>query len=90
MTVGTKKPPWLRAVIKRRGPGIPQATMNVAPSHLQRKIEEKRNTKTPSCLIPHLLVVFTRQLEILVTTLHDPHDLSTERAPQEKAISYYL
>ena len=24
----------------------------------------------PSCLIPCLLVVFTRQLEILVTTLH--------------------
>ena len=44
----------------------------------------------PSRLSPRLLVVFTRQLEILVTTLHDPHDLSTETAPQEKAISYYL
>ena len=26
--------------------------------------------ETPRCLIPHLLVVFTQQLEILTTTLH--------------------
>ena len=32
----------------------------------RRKIEPK---EIPSHLIPHLLVVFTRQLEILVTTL---------------------
>ena len=32
----------------------------------RRKIEPK---EIPSCLIPLLLVVFTRQLEILVTTL---------------------
>ena len=32
----------------------------------RRKIEPK---EIPSRLIPHLLVVFTRQLEILVTTL---------------------
>ena len=32
-----------------------------------RKVEPK---VTPSCLIPHLLVVFTQQLGILVTTLH--------------------
>ena len=30
-----------RAVIKRRGPGIPPATMNIAPSYFQRKIKEK-------------------------------------------------
>ena len=35
-------------------------------------VENKRKTEQkeiPSCLIPHLLVVFTRQLEILETTL---------------------
>ena len=35
-------------------------------------VENKRKTEPkeiPSCLIPHLLVVFTRQLEILETTL---------------------
>ena len=33
---------------------------------IRRKIEPK---EIPSCLIPRLLVVFTRQLEILVTAL---------------------
>ena len=32
----------------------------------RRKIEPE---ETPSCLIPHLLVIFTQQLKILVTTL---------------------
>ena len=41
--------------------------MNVFPGYFQRKIEPK---EILSCLIPRLLVVFTRQLEILVTTLH--------------------
>ena len=59
-----------RAVIKRRGPGISPAYYERAPRLLskekKRKIERK---ETPSCLIPRLLVVFTRHLEILVTTL---------------------
>ena len=38
--------------------------MNVALGYFHRKIEPK---EIPSCLIPRLLVVFTRQLEILVT-----------------------
>ena len=48
------------------GWGFPLATMNVAPGYFHRKIESK---EIPSCLIDHLLVVFTRQLEILVTAL---------------------
>ena len=51
----------LRAVIKRWGPRI-------SPGYFQRKIEPK---EIPSCLIPRPLVVFTRQLEILVTALRD-------------------
>ena len=48
------------------GWGFPLATMNVAPRYFHREIESK---EIPSCLIDHLLVVFTRQLEILVTAL---------------------
>ena len=44
--------------------------MNVAPGYFQRKRKEKELKQTPSCLILRLLVVFTRQLEILVTTLN--------------------
>ena len=40
--------------------------MDMAPGYYQMKIEAK---ETLSCLIPCLLVVFTQQLEILVTTL---------------------
>ena len=59
-----------RAVIERRGWGFPPATMNVAPDYFHRKTEEQiEQNETPSCLIPRLLVVFTRQLEMLVTTL---------------------
>ena len=55
------------AVIKSRGLGFPLATMNVAPGYFHRKIEPK---EIPSCLIPHILVVFTQQLEILETALY--------------------
>ena len=52
------------------GQGFSPATKRVAPWLLllenRRKIEPK---EIPSRLIPRLLVVFTRQLEILVTTL---------------------
>ena len=48
------------------GQGFPPATINVTPRLLLlengRKIEPK---VTPSCLIPHLLVVFTQQLGTL-------------------------
>ena len=59
-----------RAVIKRRGPEISPGYYDYGPRPLskenKRKIEPK---ETPDCLIPRLLVVFTLQLEILVTTL---------------------
>ena len=48
-----------RVVIKSWGPGI-------SPGYFWRKIEPK---EIPSCLIPRLLVIFTQQLEILVTNL---------------------
>ena len=46
--------------------GFPWATKNVAPGYFHRKIEPK---EIPSCLILHLLDIFTHQLEILVATL---------------------
>ena len=59
-----------RAVVKGRGPGISPGYYEHGPQPLskenRRKIEPK---EIPSCLIPRLLVVFTQQLEILVTTL---------------------
>ena len=61
-----------RAVIKSRGLGISPRYYECGPQLLSlensRKIEPK---ETHSCLIPRLLVVFLRQLEILVTTLTD-------------------
>ena len=57
-----------RAVIKRWGLKIPPGYYKRGPwlisKENKRKIEPKEN---PSCLIPRLLVVFTLQLEILVT-----------------------
>ena len=59
-----------RVVIKSRGLGIFPGYKESGPQLLllenRRKIEPK---EIPSRLIPHLLVVFARQLEILVTTL---------------------
>ena len=59
-----------RVVIKSRGPGIFPGYYESGPRLLllenRRKIEPK---EIPSRLIPRLLVLFTRQLEILVTTL---------------------
>ena len=48
------------------GQGFSPATKRVAPGYFYWKIEPK---EIPSRLIPRLLVVFTRQLEILNTTL---------------------
>ena len=56
------------SLIKSRGLGISLSHYKHGPWLLslenRRKIEPK---EIPSCLIPHLLVVFTWQLEILVT-----------------------
>ena len=61
---------WGRAVIKRRGPGISPGYYERLPRLLSKENKIKIEPKEiPSCLIPRLLVVFTRQLEILVTTL---------------------
>ena len=61
---------WSRAVFKSWGPGISPGYYECGPWLLslenRRKIEPK---EILSCLIPHLLVVFTQQLEILMTTL---------------------
>lgn len=67
----TKVTSTVRAVIKRQGPGISPGYYDCGPwlisKESSRKIEPK---ETPSCLIPHLLpIVFTHQLELLVTAL---------------------
>ena len=46
------------------GQGFPLATMNVAPGPFHTKVEPK---EIPSCLIRHLVLVFTWQLIILPT-----------------------
>ena len=59
-----------RIVIKSRGPGISSGYYECGSRLFlwenRRKIEPK---EILSCLIPRLLIVITRQLEILVTTL---------------------
>ena len=66
----------IRAVIKSQGPGIFPGYYECGPWLLSlekgRKVEAK---ETPSCLIPRPVVVFTQQLEILVTTLDDQDQL---------------
>ena len=56
--------------LRAGGRGFSPATKRVAPGYFYWKIEPK---EIPSRLIPRLLVVFTRQLEILVTTLDLEH-----------------
>ena len=62
---------YIIGLIRSREPGISPGYYECGPLLLslenRRKLEPK---EIPSCLIPHLLVVFTRQLEILVTTLY--------------------
>ena len=56
--------------LRGRGRGFTPATKNMAPGFFNREIEEKQNQKkSVVSLIPCLLVVFTRQLENLVTAL---------------------
>ena len=61
---------FIRVVIKSRGAGDLPRLLWVWPRLFlwenKRKIEPK---EIPSCLIARLLIVFARQLEILVTTL---------------------
>ena len=61
----------LQAVIKSRGPVISPGSYERGP---QLVAQENRRTiepkEIPGWLIPHLLVVFTWQLEILLTSLH--------------------
>ena len=60
-----------RVVIKSRGPGIFPGYQESGPRLLLLENGEKIEPKEiPSRLIPGLLVVFTRQLEILVTTVN--------------------
>ena len=50
--------------------GFPLATMNLALSNFQRKINENYTVEpkeSPSCLIPRQHVVFTWQFKYLVT-----------------------
>ena len=57
---------WAGLSLRAGGRGFSPATKRVAPGYFYWKIEPK---EIPSRLIPRLLVVFTWQLEILVTTL---------------------
>ena len=59
--------------------------LEAGAGYFQRKIKKKigEPKETPSCLIPRLLVVVTRQLEILVTTL-------SKRERFSLALSSYL
>ena len=59
-------PPAGRAVTKDRGPGISHGYYEHDPRLLLYETKE-----IPSCLIPRLLIVYTRQLEILSTALPD-------------------
>ena len=62
--------PNFRAVIKRRGLGISPGYYERLPQLLSKENKRKIELKEiPNCLIPRLFVVFTGQLEILVTTL---------------------
>ena len=69
MTYKERLQPKGTAVIKRWGPGIsPNYNERGPAGYFQRENGRKIEPKeTPSCLVPHLLVVFTQQLEILVT-----------------------
>ena len=59
-----------QAVTKSRGPGISPGYYECGPRLLLLENRIKIGPKDiPSCLIPYLLVVFTQQHRILVTTL---------------------
>ena len=61
---------FARAVIKRWGPRISPSYYECGPWLLSKEYRRKTEPKeTLSCMISHQLVVFTQQLEIVVTTL---------------------
>ena len=60
----------MSGLLRGGGWGFLPATINVAPGFFHRKLEEKRSKKELSNRFTLcLLVVFTWQLEILVTSL---------------------
>ena len=62
----------IRAVIKRRGLGISPGYDKCGPRLFSKESRRKIKAKEiPSCLISRLLVVFSWQHKILVTTLHN-------------------
>ena len=70
------------------GWGFALATVkNVAPGYFHREIESK---EIPSCLIDRLLVVFTWQLEILVTALTSVLTDMCKREPHSQKCNYTL
>ena len=65
---GTVQPSGLS--LRTASPGYPPTIMNMISTYFCRKMEEKlKANKIPSCLIPHLLVSFTWQREILMIAL---------------------
>ena len=61
---------FVRAVIKSWRPEISRGYYECDPLLLSLENRRKKGPKEIlSCLVPSLLVIFTRQLEILVTTL---------------------
>ena len=61
---------FARDVIKRWGPRISPSYYECGPWLLSKEYRRKTEPKeTLSCMISHQLVVFTQQLEIVVTTL---------------------
>ena len=77
-----------RVVFKKWGAGDFPHYYECGPCLLSKENRRKREPeKTPSCLISHLLVVFTRQLEILVTTLLSSQ-LTIRLVPCECSVSF--
>ena len=62
----------MSGLLRGGGWGFLPATINVAPGFFHRKLEKKKRSKKElsSRFILCLLVVFTWQLEILVTSLN--------------------
>ena len=69
--------------LRAGGRGFPPPTMSVVSGYFHRKTEENRTKRIPSCLIPRLLVVFTWQLENLVTPPLYFHPFSYSPSPRE-------
>ena len=80
-----------RALIKGRVLGISFGFHEYGPLLLpqenRRKIEPK---EIPSCLIPHLLVVFTWQLEISMTALNREGNVAMAKCLDDKKLKTLL